>query len=81
MGNLKDFNPDVDPSLIQINTTFNTIFSMTNTMVGGTILLLPVLFEKAGIILSIIVVFVSGFISYKTCDVYIQHLKYKEKDV
>jgi amino acid permease len=44
---------------------------MVNTMVGGTILLLPVLFQKAGIILSLIIVCISGFISYKTCDVYI----------
>ncbi|EGR33213.1 transmembrane amino acid transporter protein, putative [Ichthyophthirius multifiliis] len=81
MVKIQEFNPNNDPQSIQKNSTFSTLFSMLNTMVGGTILLLPVLFQKAGIILSVIIVSISGYISYKTCDVYMQHLKYKEKDV
>lgn len=49
-------------------------------MVGGTILVLPLLGIQTGYITTIIVSFVVGYISYYTALIYIVHLG-KEKDI
>lgn len=50
-------------------------------MIGGAMLTFPVLFQKAGIVTGIIVLFVSCLISYTTCRIYVMHLAPKDNDV
>lgn len=56
------------------NSSTSTIFALVNSMIGGTMLTLPLLFRDAGIVTSAIVLVLSGIISRKTCNIYIQHL-------
>jgi sodium-coupled neutral amino acid transporter 9 len=59
----------------------NTIFALVNSMIGGTMLTLPLLFRDSGIITSWIILVISGYISRKTCDIYIKHLAHDEDDI
>lgn len=52
----------------------STIASLVNTMVGGTILALPILFRDAGIIDGLILLTISGTFAYKTCVLYAMHM-------
>lgn len=69
MGVVK-IDENVDPLSLRVNSSLTTIFSLVNSMIGGTILLLPSLFMECGIIVSEIILIISGFISYKTVDMY-----------
>jgi amino acid permease len=44
-------------------------------------LTLPLLFRDSGLITSTIILVLSGMISRKTCDIYIQHLAEGEHDI
>jgi sodium-coupled neutral amino acid transporter 9 len=57
-----------------LNPSWRTICALVNTMIGGTMLTLPILFRESGLIISAIILFVSGVISYKTCSLYIIHM-------
>ena len=48
---------------------------------GGTILFLPNLFLKSGIILSMIILIIFAYISYKTCLIFLYHMKDEDKDI
>ena len=50
-------------------------------MVGGSMLVLPLLFSSSGIIISTIIMIISGIFSWKTCSIYTEHLKEKEMDI
>lgn len=50
-------------------------------MIGGTMLTMPILFLNSGIIAGVIVLLISGYISYKTCRIYVIHLGEKDNDV
>jgi amino acid permease len=63
------------------NSSTSTVFTLVNSMIGGAMLTFPVLFRNSGLLTSIIVLFVSGFISYKTCRIYVIHLSEGDEDV
>lgn len=71
----------VDILSLRVNSSVTTIFSLVNSMIGGTMLLLPILFMECGIILSEIILIISGFISYKTVEIYSIHMKDNEFDI
>jgi|688.fasta_scaffold133080_1 amino acid permease len=54
-------------SMSQLNPSWRTICALVNSMIGGTMLTLPILFRDAGIVIGVIVLMISGWISYKTC--------------
>ena len=60
-----------------LNPSWSTIFTLVNTMIGGTMLTLPMLFRTSGVCTGVIVLLLSGFISYKTCRLYILHMAEK----
>jgi len=57
-----------------------TVLGLVNGMVGGTILVLPLLGIRTGYITTMIVSLIVGYISYFTAKIYIIHLG-KEKDI
>lgn len=61
-----------------MSEAIGTISSLVNTMVGGTVLVLPILFREAGIGLGILILGLLGAIAYKTCILYVYHLSEKE---
>mmetsp|Transcript_9288 Transcript_9288/g.817 ORF Transcript_9288/g.817 Transcript_9288/m.817 type:complete len:109 (+) Transcript_9288:44-370(+) len=71
----------VDPMSIRTNSSVNTIFSLVNSMVGGTMLLFPVLCMQAGIITSTFIMGISCFVSYTTCAIFTKHMKDSEIDI
>jgi amino acid permease len=56
-----------------LNPSWQTICSILNTMVGGTMLTIPLLFRQSGLGTGLMVLMASGWISYKTCSLYIVH--------
>lgn len=44
-------------------------------------LTMPILFLKSGIVTGVLVLIISGFVSYKTCRIYVLHLAKKDNDV
>lgn len=48
--------------------------ALTNGMVGSTILVIPILTLKTGTILSLIITLITGFLSFYSCYLYVQHL-------
>lgn len=50
------------------------IIAMINGMIGGLILVLPILAKEGGTILSFIVIFVTGFFSFYSCYLCVIHL-------
>lgn len=55
-------------------STKMVVLSMINGMIGGLILLLPILALKTGYALSIIVIIAAGFFSYYSCCLCLLHL-------
>jgi amino acid permease len=51
-----------------------TVAGMVNGMIGGTILVLPLLGLKTGYITTIIVNLLVGYTSYYTANLYVVHL-------
>lgn len=50
-------------------------------MMGGALLILPILFNQGGIILSTFVLILLGYICYKTCYLYVTHNREDEKEI
>lgn len=67
--------------VLKKNSSIKTIFNLTNTMVGSSIVVLPNLFQSSGVITSLIVLIVIGLISCKTCILEISHFKIDEVDL
>jgi amino acid permease len=63
------------------NSSWTTIFSLVNTMIGGAMLTLPLLFRTSGVLTGILVLLISGVISYKTCMLYILHMAEEEEGI
>lgn len=72
---------NIDPKSIQKNSSISTIFGLVNSMVGGTMLLLPTLCNEAGYITGIVILSISCFISYVTCAIFTKHMKESELDI
>ncbi len=54
---------------------------MTNAMMGGALLVLPLIFTQCGFISSSIILAIVGYISFKTANIYVVHMKVEEQDV
>lgn len=65
----------------QLNPSWRTICAMLNSMIGGTMLTLPILFREAGLGVGVLILLVSGWISYKTCSLYVIHMSDKETEI
>lgn len=50
------------------------IIAMVNGMIGGLILVLPILAMNGGTLLSFLVILVTGFFSYYSCLLCLKHL-------
>lgn len=50
-----------------------TIISIVNGMIGGFILILPVMSLDAGWLLTLIVLLITGFVSYYSCHLCLEH--------
>lgn len=44
-------------------------------------LALPLLFRQTGMLASLVILLITGFISSKTCNIFLIHLAPKDKDV
>mgnify|MGYP003473975002 CR=1 FL=1 len=65
----------------RVNTSTTTVLAMFNSMVGGAMLTMPILFRSAGMVTSTIVLIISGIISFVTCRIYVVHMSDEDKDV
>ena len=61
-------------------SSFNTIFNISNTMMGSALLVMANNFYFSGMISSILAALVMGFVSYYTADLIIAHSKDEEID-
>jgi amino acid permease len=50
------------------------VLAMINGMIGGLILVLPILTKQGGTVLSFIVITITGFFSYYSCALCVKHL-------
>lgn len=58
-----------------------TVVALVNGMIGGIILVMPIMALKSGYLMIAPVVLVSGFFSYYSCLLCIKHLRnYKDLD-
>jgi amino acid permease len=58
-----------------------TVIALVNGMIGGIILVMPILALKTGYLMIAPVVLISGFFSYYSCLLCLKHLKnYKDLD-
>ena len=64
-----------------MSSSLSTISALVNTMIGGTMLTIPMLFREAGIGYGLVILFFSGLISYKTCELYVIHMSEKENSI
>lgn len=53
---------------------YQVIIALVNGMLGGVILILPVMAMHSGTVLSLIVILVTGSFSYYSCLLCIKHL-------
>lgn len=60
--------------MTQGNPSWRTICAMVNSMIGGTMLTLPILFRDSGLGIGTLILLISGLISYKTCSLYVLHM-------
>lgn len=65
----------------RVNPSITTVLAMFNSMVGGAMLTMPILFRSAGMITGSIILIVSGLISFITCRIYVIHMSNEDKDV
>lgn len=52
-----------------------TVVALMNAMIGGTILVLPLLYLQAGIISSLVATLITGLVNYYSCSVCLDHLQ------
>ena len=67
--------------VVRNHSSFKTISAILNSMLGGALLTLPVLFKSAGLLSSSIVLLMSAIISFITCRIYTFHAIDEDKDV
>ncbi|KRX10480.1 hypothetical protein PPERSA_08782 [Pseudocohnilembus persalinus] len=75
-----EIDKNTDPKSLQVNSSYNTITSLLNQMVGGTMLVLPLLFNQNGIIGGFFNMMITGIIEWRANLIYIDHFKEKEFD-
>ncbi|KRX11065.1 hypothetical protein PPERSA_05174 [Pseudocohnilembus persalinus] len=71
----------IDPKSIQTNSSVQTVNGLVNSMVGGTMLLLPTMTLQAGMFTTLIILGISCFVSFTTCSILTIHMKESELDV
>lgn len=49
------------------NSSLKTIFSVSNTMIGSSIMILPLVYQNGGLFTSILTMLIIGAIAMKTC--------------
>jgi len=50
-----------------------TVVAMVNGMIGGLILVLPIMALNAGYIFTLIVIAITGFLSWYSCFLCVEH--------
>jgi len=59
---------------ISIMKGYQVIIALVNGMLGGVILILPVMAMQSGTVLSLLVILLTGFFSYYSCLLCLKHL-------
>ena len=62
-------------------STFATSLIVCNNTLGSAVMILPIVFGTCGIITSLIVLLVIGFVQYITCNLCVIHMKENEPDL
>ena len=62
-------------------STFATTLIVCNNTLGTAVMILPIVFGTCGIITSLIVLLVIGFVQYITCNLCVIHMKENEPDL
>jgi sodium-coupled neutral amino acid transporter 9 len=62
------------------NGPLAVLFALVSSMLGGTILAIPLLFLQTGLVNGLLVMLVVGFVSWKTCSLYVIHSTKREDD-
>lgn len=65
---------------LRTQSSLTTAFTVTNSMIGTSILIMPLNFIQSGVITSIIALLVVGFLSFKTSGIIIHYSKRGEYD-
>lgn len=52
---------------------FLAIIALVNGMIGGLMLILPILVLRTGTLLSFIIIMITGFLSFYSCFLYTSH--------
>lgn len=65
----------------RVNSSTTTVLAMFNSMVGGAMLTMPILFRSTGMVTGSIILIISGLISFITCRIYVIHMSAEDKDV
>lgn len=55
-------------------TPLLTVIALVNGMIGGVMLVLPVLLVNSGTVISFFIILITGFLSFYSCYLYLQHL-------
>ena len=63
------------------NTSIKTILTTSNTMLGSSTLIIPVIFSEVGMITGILVLIVMAVVNYTTANILMRHGKSKEEDL
>jgi amino acid permease len=59
--------------MVGCNNSFKTILSTTNTMIGSTTLIVPVIFAKVGIITCLISLVFLSIVNFITANILLKH--------
>ena len=63
------------------HSTFGTSVIIANNTIGTAVMILPIVFGTCGIITSLFVLLVIGFVQYITCNLCVIHMKENEPDL
>lgn len=78
LHNSKD---DLTIVVFKSQSTFMTSLVIFNNMIGSTVLILPLVFLKCGILTSFLVFLLIGIVNFMTCKLCLIHLKDNEEDL
>lgn len=67
--------------LQETNSALQTIISTVNSMLGSTVLIIPIYFANHGILNCFFAMLIHAFINYKTCNILITHGRFQESDI
>ena len=58
-----------------------TAITIANTMIGSSIIVLPILFLQSGLLVAIAILILLCLIQFQTCNLIIQNLPERDNDI